>query len=51
MKRGLTGHYLTISTVGETCRAFVPDPLPRSRMCNLKPSTRFWMATDAWAVC
>ena len=28
MKRGLTGHYLTISTVGETCRAFVPDPLP-----------------------
>jgi Fic family protein len=28
MKRGLTGHYLTISTVGETCRAFVPAPLP-----------------------
>jgi len=28
MKRGLTGHYLPISTVGETCRAFVPKPLP-----------------------
>jgi len=28
MKRGLTGHYLPISTVGETCRAFVPAPLP-----------------------
>jgi len=28
MKRGLTGHYLPISTVGETCRAFVPNPLP-----------------------
>lgn len=28
MKRGLTGHYLPISTLGETCRAFVPRPLP-----------------------
>jgi len=28
MKRGLTGHYLSIFTVGETCRAFVPEPLP-----------------------
>lgn len=28
MKRGLTGHYLTISTLGESCRAFVPNPLP-----------------------
>ncbi|MBS0591321.1 MAG: Fic family protein [Proteobacteria bacterium] len=28
MKRGLTGHYLTLSTLGETCRAFVPNPLP-----------------------
>lgn len=28
MKRGLTGHYLPISTLGETCRAFVPKPLP-----------------------
>jgi Fic family protein len=28
MKRGLSGHYVTISTVGETARAFVPFPLP-----------------------
>ena len=28
MKRGLTGHFLTISTLGENCRAFVPAPLP-----------------------
>lgn len=29
MKRGLTGHYVTTSTVGgERVRAFVPDPLP-----------------------
>lgn len=28
MKRGHTGHYLPISTLGETCRAFVPAPLP-----------------------
>lgn len=28
MKRGLTGHYVPISALGETCRAFVPRPLP-----------------------
>ena len=28
MKRGHTGLYLPISTLGETCRAFVPAPLP-----------------------
>lgn len=28
MKRGLTGYHLPISTLGETCRAFVPHPLP-----------------------
>ena len=28
MKRGPTGNPITISTVGETCRAFVPAPLP-----------------------
>jgi len=29
MKRGLTGRYITTSTVGgETCRAFIPNPLP-----------------------
>ncbi|MBN2562276.1 MAG: Fic family protein [Phycisphaerae bacterium] len=26
--RRMTGRYVTISTAGETCRAFVPDPLP-----------------------
>lgn len=28
MSRGLTGHYVPISMVGEPCRAFVPAPLP-----------------------
>lgn len=28
MKRTRTGQYATISTVGEHCRAFIPDPLP-----------------------
>lgn len=28
MQRGLTGHYVPISFVGEACRAFVPKPLP-----------------------
>ncbi len=28
MKRGLTGHFVPISTLGETCQAFVPHPLP-----------------------
>lgn len=28
MQRGSTGQFVTISTVGETCRAFVPAPLP-----------------------
>ncbi|MEI7865768.1 MAG: Fic family protein [Chthoniobacterales bacterium] len=28
MKRGLQGQYVTISTVGESARAFVPTPLP-----------------------
>lgn len=28
MRRGLTGYHLPISTLGESCRAFVPHPLP-----------------------
>ncbi len=28
MKRGLQGHYETISTVGERVQAFIPNPLP-----------------------
>ena len=28
MKRGLQGHYETVSTVGETVKAFIPEPLP-----------------------
>lgn len=28
MQRGLTGHYVSTSTAGETVRAFVPHPLP-----------------------
>ena len=30
MKRGLQGHYETVSTVGETVKAFIPDSLPPS---------------------
>lgn len=30
MQRGLTGHYIPIPSVGEECRAFVPNPLPPS---------------------
>jgi len=46
MKRGLTGHYLTISTVGETCRAFVPDPLPPKPPLQLSDSLHT-LAQDA----
>lgn len=28
MNRGLTGHFVPVSTLGEQCRAFVPAPLP-----------------------
>lgn len=28
MNRGLTGHFVPVSTLGEECRAFVPAPLP-----------------------
>jgi Fic family protein len=28
MKRGLTGHYMPVSSTGEKCRAFMPNPLP-----------------------
>ena len=28
MNRGLTGHFVPVSTLGEECRAFVPSPLP-----------------------
>jgi Fic family protein len=28
MNRGLTGHFVPVSTLGEECRAFVPTPLP-----------------------
>ncbi len=28
MKRGLTGHYVPVSSTDEKCRAFVPQPLP-----------------------
>ncbi|NMC44421.1 MAG: Fic family protein [candidate division Zixibacteria bacterium] len=28
MKRGMTGRYVEVSTIGEKCQAYVPDPLP-----------------------
>ena len=39
MKRGLTGTYRTVSTVGnEPVRAFVPDPLPPRPQLDLDPA-------------
>ena len=37
MKRGLQGQYVTISTVGERARAFVPSPLPPSPPVDWSP--------------
>ena len=38
MQRGLSGTYVTISTVGETCRAFVPNDLPPSPPVQWPPA-------------
>ena len=39
MKRESTGHYVSISTVGnEVCRAFVPEPLPPSPPLEISPA-------------
>ena len=46
MQRGLTGHYLPISTLGETCRAFVPHPLPPEPPLQLDPRLQA-LAQDA----
>ncbi len=35
MHRGLTGHYIPISSVGENVRAFVPWPLPPEPPLNV----------------
>lgn len=35
MQRGLTGHYVPISTAGEVARAFVPHPLPPDPPVNV----------------
>lgn len=40
MKRDLQGKYVTISTVGETARAFVPAPLPPSPDIEWSPQLR-----------
>ncbi len=40
MKRELQGHYVTISTVGEEARAFVPAPLPPSPPIEWTPEIR-----------
>ena len=37
MKRRNTGHYITVSTVGERVRAFVPAPLPPEPGPELTP--------------
>ena len=37
MKRGLSGHYLTVSTVGEPVKAFVPSPLPPDPAIDWSP--------------
>lgn len=38
MQRGLTGHYVPVSSVGESCRAFVPRPLPPEPALVMAPS-------------
>ncbi len=40
MKRKLQGHYVTISTVGENARAFVPAPLPPKPPIEWTPELR-----------
>ncbi len=40
MKRELQGHYITISTVGEEARAFVPAPLPPKPPIEWTPDLR-----------
>lgn len=40
MKRGLQGRYVTLSTVGEEVRAFVPAPLPPRPPIDWTPSLR-----------
>ncbi len=40
MKRELQGHYVTISTVGEEARAFVPAPLPPKPPIEWTPKLR-----------
>jgi Fic family protein len=40
MKRGLQGHYVTVSTVGEKVKAFVPAPLPPEPPLDWSPDLR-----------
>jgi Fic family protein len=40
VKRGLQGHYVTISTVGEQAQAFVPAPLPPRPPIDWTPDLR-----------
>lgn len=40
MKRDLHGRYVTISTVGEKAKAFVPNPLPPSPPIDWTPLLR-----------
>ena len=38
MKRDLQGHYVNISTVGESAQAFVPNPLPPKPYLDWTPA-------------
>lgn len=40
MKRTNTGQYITISTVGEKCKAFIPAPLPPKPDMHITPYLR-----------
>lgn len=40
MKRGIQGHYVVITTVGETAKAFVPAPLPPRPPVDWTPNLR-----------
>jgi len=49
-KRGLTGYFAPISTTGEKCRAFVPNPLPPTPAISLDAETQSLMEQASLAV-
>jgi Fic family protein len=50
MLRGLTGHYIPISTIGEPCKAFIPHPLPPNPPLEFDASLHDLLTNSALAV-